>query len=146
MPHDLHRARRGALNRFFSKVSVVKLEPLVVATVQKLCAQIDNYAGIGKPVELAAAFSCMTTDIVTDYAFGKSYHFLNSPTFAPNLRSAILKGGAMGPLVKQFPWFLRLVKAIPVYVISQTSLLLWTPSDTTSGLWSRGWILKWGYL
>lgn len=117
VPHDLHRVRRGALNRFFSKASVAKLEPLLVTTIQKLCAQIENYAGTGKPLELAAAFSCVTTDIITEYAFGRSYHFLDSPTFEPNLRSAIIKGGEMGPLVKQFPWFLRLVKTVPVYVI-----------------------------
>lgn len=117
MPHNLHRARRGAVNRFFSKASVAKLEPLLVTTIRKMCAQIETYAGTGKPLELAAAFSCVTTDIITEYAFARSHHFLDSPTFEPNLRSAILKGGEMVPLVKQFPWFLRLVKAAPVYVM-----------------------------
>lgn len=74
-----------------------------MTTFQKLCSQIERYAGTGKPVNLAAAFSCVTTDIVTEYAFARSYHFLDSPTFEPNLRSAILKGAVMGPLVKQFP-------------------------------------------
>ncbi|SLM41105.1 cytochrome p450 [Lasallia pustulata] len=118
VPHDLHRARRAALSRFFSKASVAKLEPLIVNTVQKLCAQIETYAGTGKPVELSTAFSCMTTDIVTEYAFARSPHFCDSPTFEPNFKKAILKGTGLVPFVKQFPWIMPLAKAMPVSVTS----------------------------
>ncbi|EKG13640.1 Cytochrome P450 [Macrophomina phaseolina MS6] len=111
--HDLHRMRRGAMNRFFSKASVMRLEPLIRDTVAKLCAQIETYAGTEEPVKLSSAFSCMTTDIVTEYAFARSYNFLGSREFEPNFHKAITAGSDMGPLIKQAPWVLSIMRCLP---------------------------------
>ena len=59
------------------------------------------------------AFSCMTTDIVTEYAFTRTYNFLDSPTFESNLHDAIVEGALMGPVIKQFPWLQPLLQSIP---------------------------------
>lgn len=115
--HDLHRLRRGALNRFFSKASVTKLEPIIHSAIEKLGSQMDGYAGTGNPVPMTMAFSCMTTDIVTEYAFAKSYDFLDSPTFEPNFHRAIVAGSDMGPWIKQFPWLISLMNNLPESVV-----------------------------
>ncbi|KAH6674962.1 putative cytochrome P450 [Halenospora varia] len=119
--HDLHRLRRGALNRYFSKASVAKLEPTINQVVQKLCAQIQKHAGSGNAVTLSSAFSCMTTDVVTEYAFARSYDFLStdSPGFETNLHEAILGGSEIGLFVKQFPWMLRILQALPPAVVGK---------------------------
>ncbi|KAH8660697.1 oxoglutarate/iron-dependent oxygenase [Tricladium varicosporioides] len=119
--HDLHRLRRGALNRYFSKASVTKLEPTINQVVQKLCAQIEKHAGSGNAVTLSSAFSCMTTDVVTEYAFARSYDFLStdSPGFETNLHEAILAGSEIGLFVKQFPWMLRILQALPPVVVGK---------------------------
>jgi hypothetical protein len=44
--HDLHRTRREALNPYFSKASVVKLEELIQSNVEKLCERIEEYLPI----------------------------------------------------------------------------------------------------
>jgi cytochrome P450 len=111
--HDLHRLRRSALNRFFSKSSVNKLEPVIHNAIEKLISQLQTYAGSGIPVAINMAFSCVTTDVVTEYAFSKSYNFLGSPTFEPNFHRAIIAGTDMGPWFKQFPWLITLMNKLP---------------------------------
>ncbi|KAI9837891.1 MAG: hypothetical protein M1837_002681 [Sclerophora amabilis] len=111
--HNLHRMRRGALNPFFSKASVTKLEPIIHEKIEKLCRQLKTYEGSGSPVDLTMAFSCMTTDVVTEYAFAKCSNFLDSPTFEPNFHSAIIAGSNMGPFTKPFPWIFPLLRALP---------------------------------
>ncbi|KAK0637582.1 Cytochrome P450 monooxygenase yanH [Lasiodiplodia hormozganensis] len=112
--HDLHRLRRTPFNRFFSRQSVQRLEPAVRRVVDKLCAQLDrNFAGTGCPVNLTDAFGCMATDVVSRYAFGYSYDFLESDTFLPNLTKGIDAGMALGATVKQFPWLLSFLHSLP---------------------------------
>lgn len=117
--HDLHRLRRGALNRFFSKASVTKLEPMIHTAVEKLCAQLDGHADTGNPIKLNNAFSCMTTDVVTEYAFAKSYNFLDSATFEPNFHRAIIAGSDMGPWIKQFPMLIALMNRLPKWLVTK---------------------------
>ncbi|EGX94785.1 cytochrome P450, putative [Cordyceps militaris CM01] len=117
--HDLHRMRRGALNKFFSKAAVTRLEPIIHSAVEKLISQLETYSGAEKPAPMTMAFSCMTTDIVTEYAFAKSYGFLNSPTFEPNFHGAIIAGTDMGAWMKQFPWLMTLLNSLPQSVLAK---------------------------
>ncbi|PLB36812.1 cytochrome P450 [Aspergillus candidus] len=119
--HDLHRLRRGAMNRFFSKASVTKLEPMIRKAVEKLCAQLEGHAGSGNPIKMNDAFSCMTTDVVTEYAFAKSYNFLDSPTFQPNFHRAIIAGSDMGPWIKQFPVLMPLMNILPNWLVMKVN-------------------------
>lgn len=116
--HDLHRLRRGSLNRFFSKASVTKLEPIIHNAIEKLISQLQTHTGSGNPVAMTMAFSCMTTDVVTEYAFDKSYDFLGSPTFVPNFHRAIVAGTDMGPWFKQFPWLITLMNKLPRSIVT----------------------------
>lgn len=38
--HDLHRIRRGAMNRFFSRAQITKLEPEMAKLTQSLCDKL----------------------------------------------------------------------------------------------------------
>ncbi|KAF9634227.1 Cytochrome P450 [Lasiodiplodia theobromae] len=108
------------MNRFFSKASVVKLEPLIKDTINKLCTQLEtHYGGTGQPATLNMAYSCMTTDVVTEYAFARSYNFLDSPTFEPNFHRAIVAGSNMGPYTKRFPWLLAVMRCLPSALVSR---------------------------
>ncbi|KAL9065034.1 MAG: hypothetical protein Q9161_008488 [Pseudevernia consocians] len=98
VPHDLHRFRRDALSPFFSKASVAKLDPLIQSKVRQLCSQMEKHAGSGKPVSISMAFSCMTTDVVTEFAFTRTYNFLDSESFEPNFHKAIAAATEMGPV------------------------------------------------
>lgn len=107
--------RRGALNPYFSKAAVAKLEPVIYATVDKLCRCLEQVANSTDSVDLVMAFSCMTTDIVTQYAFAESSNFLDSTTFAPNFHEAILAGTRMGVWARHFPILFPILRSIPMY-------------------------------
>ena len=115
--HDLHRLRRGALNHFFSKSSVSRLEPVIHSAIEKLISQLRAHSRTGKPVAINMAFSCVTTDVVTKYALAKSYNFLGSPTSEPNFHRAIIAGTDMDPWFKQFPWLITLMNRLPQSLI-----------------------------
>ncbi|KAI1818677.1 putative cytochrome P450 [Poronia punctata] len=111
--HNLHRLRRGAMNRFFSKASVTKLEPTIHSKIDKLCRQLSTYIGTRKPLQLNMAFSCLTTDVVTMYAFAKSYDFLEDSSFETNFHAPIVAGTDLGPYIKQFRFIFPLMQALP---------------------------------
>ncbi|KAI1812199.1 putative cytochrome P450 [Poronia punctata] len=111
--HELHRRRRAAMNRYFSKGSVIKLEPMIHENVDKLCRQLLVHQGTGEPVDIAAAFICFVGDVVSTYAFGKSYSFLDHPSFDSNLHTAMVAGTESGPYVRQLPFIFPIIKLLP---------------------------------
>lgn len=116
--HDLHRLRRGALNPFFSKRSVVGLEPVIQANVLKLRARLKAFAGTGEPVNLSDAYACLSADVIGSYAFGKSYDFLDHPTFDPGWRSFMMQLSAGTMLMKQFGWAYNLLECLPPSLVA----------------------------
>jgi cytochrome P450 len=62
--HDLHRLRRGAINRYFSKASISKLEPLIHDPSQKLCNKLLARAKVAEAFDVTMAYSCFTTDVI----------------------------------------------------------------------------------
>ena len=51
LDHDLHRVRRSALNPFFSKGNVRKLEPIIQET-EKVLSLMENVKNTGKPLNI----------------------------------------------------------------------------------------------
>jgi cytochrome P450 len=119
--HELHRIRRGALNRYFSKAAIAKLEPLIHNLADRLCNKLLARKGDGKPIEITMAYSCLTTDIISSYAFGQAEGFLDQPDFTPNLRATILATAGPTAYVRQLPFLFYLIASIPEYVLSLES-------------------------
>ncbi|KAI0839698.1 putative cytochrome P450 [Hypoxylon sp. FL0890] len=111
--HNLHRLRRGAINRFFSKASVSKLEPMIHDKIDLLCEQLQTHLGDKNPVQLNMAFSCFTTDVVATYAFAKSYDFLADASFERNFHETMMSGAYLGTYFKQFPFLIPLMNSLP---------------------------------
>lgn len=71
---DLHKTKRSALNPSFSRRTILELEPLIQAKVDKLCNRLETaYAKTGKPANMHNAYQALTIDTVTDFAFATSY-------------------------------------------------------------------------
>ena len=115
--HDEHRMKRAPLNQYFSKASVNKLEPMIVAKVEKLCARLRAVQGINKPVNLRHAFAALAMDVVTEYSFGNSYNCLDDPEFAPIWPEAVDSISEQSHINKQFPWLLPLMRLTPVWAV-----------------------------
>jgi cytochrome P450 len=81
--HRIHSARRKALNPFFSKAQVLRLEPIIHANLHVLLRKLRSLRDTGKVVSLNAAFSSLAMDVVSRYCFGREYGMLLEPDFAP---------------------------------------------------------------
>jgi Cytochrome P450 len=119
--HDHHRRRRAVLNPYFSKRSVVKLEGMIQAQIDTLCARFRDFQKAREPIPLGLAFAAMTTDIITEYSFSKSYGFLLTPDFAAGWADVMRDASELSLLNKQFGWLLPLLKSMPVWVVKITN-------------------------
>lgn len=119
VPHDHHRLRRGALNRFFSKQSIGRLEPIIQASLGSLCARFVGFQSSRVPLNLGDAFEAFSMDIIMEYAFAKSYHHVDDPDFAPEWPKLILSISESSALNKQFPWILSIMKLMPECLIQK---------------------------
>ncbi|PYH89584.1 cytochrome P450 [Aspergillus ellipticus CBS 707.79] len=77
--HDLHRRRRAALSPFFSKQSVRKLEGSLQKIMRKVVQRLYERAEHQPIVNLNVLYASMTSDIVTEYALGESWGYLDMP-------------------------------------------------------------------
>ncbi|KAF2210325.1 hypothetical protein CERZMDRAFT_99390 [Cercospora zeae-maydis SCOH1-5] len=115
--HERHRLLRGSLNRFFSRPSVAKLQPLIAKSINQLCTQFEANADTGKPVDVCKAYSCFTTDVVCEWAFANSMNLLQNPTFEPNLQPALRAGLGAAAAIKQWPVLYTILDSLPDYIV-----------------------------
>ncbi|CZR52602.1 related to cytochrome P450 CYP3/CYP5/CYP6/CYP9 subfamilies [Phialocephala subalpina] len=115
--HKQHRLRRSALNPFFSKQMISKLEPTIQAVVEKLFSRLEEFRGAGKPVEMRAAYSALTIDVITAYAFNESWEHLDSPDFKKDWFDGVHLMMGAGNFMKQFPWLFSVVRVLPQSVV-----------------------------
>ncbi|KIX08589.1 uncharacterized protein Z518_03245 [Rhinocladiella mackenziei CBS 650.93] len=119
--HEEHRRKRSPLNPFFSKKSVVQLEPRIKEVVEKLCARLTGFKKTKEPVNLRHAFAAVAMDVITEYAFARSFNCLDEPDFAPSWPEAVDSVSEQSHLNKQFPWLLPLMRLIPLSVVEKVN-------------------------
>lgn len=120
VPHDKHKARRGALAPFFARniVSLSSYQDMVRNKVEKLCFRIEQFRGNKQPLNLGLAFKCLATDVISEYALGTSYDLLETPDFsAPWFESQRATGESV-LTAKHFPWLIPLVGHLPSQLIT----------------------------
>ena len=100
--HERHPIRRAAASPYFSKASVVRLEPLVQSLVDKLTSRLEGFKGTGNVVNLIDAFKALTADIIVQYTFAKHYRLLDRPEFAPLWHRGIMDASEVSHRFKQF--------------------------------------------
>ncbi|KAL2818628.1 cytochrome P450 [Aspergillus granulosus] len=79
--HDAHRAARVPINRFFSRASITRVEPRVMARVQKFCHRLQIAADTGMVVNISNALNSLTSDIISSTIFEEPSDFLEDPDF-----------------------------------------------------------------
>lgn len=76
--------------KFFSRQQMFKLEPKTHLLVQKLCDKLLAESRTPeKAFNLTDAYSCFTSDVVSDYCFGEAFGFLQQESWTPNYRAAV---------------------------------------------------------
>lgn len=76
LDNEAHRIKRGAMNPMFSRQKVLDLEAIVQAKVGKVIRRVQEGVETGKPVDLHHAFRAVSVDVISEFAFGDCYDFL----------------------------------------------------------------------
>lgn len=126
-PHALHRARRAAVNPYFSRAAIAQLEAESIrAKVELLCERLGEHAspssagtegrGGEEVVDVGAAMTALTLDVISEYCYGDCYDCLRDPAFAPQWKRAMQGGFESTNVTKHFIWLLRLVNSLPAWL------------------------------
>lgn len=114
--HDLHRVRRSALNPFFSKANVRKLEPIILERAQKVLSRMEDLENTGQPLNIFYLFSAFTSDVILEYAFGQSHNYLEQEDLNEDFYHMMNSMHHIGAAARQFSWLLPLLLSIPEWI------------------------------
>ncbi|KAJ5715840.1 uncharacterized protein N7483_013021 [Penicillium malachiteum] len=101
----LHSLRRAPLNTFFSRKSVINLEPVVQDKARLLIDRLKNGLDDGNDgsgvVELHDLFSALSIDVASDYSFHNCYGLLSAEGYGNDF-SSMVRG-----VLKSFWFFMQ---------------------------------------
>jgi cytochrome P450 len=117
--HDLHRMRRAAISPFFSKSNVRKLEPIIHSNISKLMERMYELEFTSQPFDLNVVYSAFTSDIIMEYGFGESQHYLEKDDFNADFFGMMDSMHHLGAAAKQFGWLLPVMLSIPEVITTR---------------------------
>lgn len=116
--HDHHRMRRKAIAPFFSVTKINDFQPTIHAKINKLCNIIKTeYTDKEVVVLLDRAWTALTTDIITEYAFARSYNHLDSLGFQATMHESLIAIYSITKLAMQFPIVFTILENLPDAII-----------------------------
>ncbi|RYP39080.1 hypothetical protein DL767_002343 [Monosporascus sp. MG133] len=116
--HDMHRRRRNAVNALFSTASIRRLEPIMKDHIAKMLLRIEEYGKTGEIVQLHHVFKACTSDVITMYAFGDSFRFLDQSDFGKPYFEATDMFFGLTHIFGHFTWFADLIQSLPIWAIA----------------------------
>jgi cytochrome P450 len=114
--HEIHRKRRGALNPFFSKASIVANLPIIQEKLAIMVDRLDKIKGSREVLDLEAIYLALTTDVLTQCSYGWTYDYLHSPEWAMTWKLVNTGGRASAAIVRSFPFIGAVVRSMPLSV------------------------------
>ena len=115
--HDLHRQRRAALNPFFAKRSIVRLESRISEKVKILCTRLAEEMAKGTVIDTMILFMAYTMDVTTEYCYGRSDNFLNEPDFKRSWRECMAGVFENAAVRRHMPWITYAAQRLPTSVV-----------------------------
>ncbi|KAI2955035.1 hypothetical protein CBS147323_9745 [Aspergillus niger] len=79
--HNLHRSRRAVISHLFTRKAVVSHEFLIQDNVGKLASRLESIHKKGSVFSLKIAAAALISDVLAQYMYGTSTHYLDDPTF-----------------------------------------------------------------
>jgi cytochrome P450 len=117
--HELHSQRRKSLSPFFSAKKIKQFEPVVRTKIDKFCGKLSQYVDDGRVLPLSRAWMALTTDVITEYAFAKSYDQLDSPDFKDTLHDALVAIYTTGHFALHFPVVFPILDSLPDWLVTR---------------------------
>ncbi|KAL6720904.1 hypothetical protein ACLMJK_000003 [Lecanora helva] len=111
--HDLHRSRRGAMAKMFSKESIRRLEPIMRKSLDTLMVRLEEFRAKDAEIRLLPMFGAFTSDVITEYAYGFNSKWMAAPHFNEPFFKMLDGFHAFSALAVQFKWFLPLFFMLP---------------------------------
>lgn len=112
--HDLHRKRRAPMAVYFSSQAIRRFDPFIRSKLEIMHKKFEEYQKSGKVLNLNHAFTALTTDIITQYAYGVSHGFLEADDFNPEWFLLLKSSSEQSLLAKQMPWLVSGSRKIPL--------------------------------
>lgn len=114
----MHRMRRNSVNGFFSIASIRRVEPIIKEKLEKMLARWHQGASIdGKILHMHTVFKAYASDIITTYAFGDCFHFLDEKDWGRAYFSSTDKYFDLTHIFGQFPIVMKLVNSMPMWAL-----------------------------
>ncbi|MCJ1271041.1 hypothetical protein MMC22_010940 [Lobaria immixta] len=115
--HELHRIRRSALNPYFSKRSIAEYAPVIQSVVDKFCTRLDEATRTGELVNLKYAYAAVSTDVINEYCYSRTYNAVLAPDFNIGFYESIMALSQLCHVFKQMPWFFALMHSLPGWFV-----------------------------
>jgi cytochrome P450 len=115
--HDLHRARRKPISKFFTSAAVVKGEVIINRNLDKLAARLEPYRESDRPVNLSVALRCLTTDNISEYVLPHGPDLLSRYEFAASYNRQVRDLGIVSLWNRTFPFLLPLSMMTPRWIV-----------------------------
>lgn len=117
--HDLHRLRRGLLNNFFSKKSVLALSSIMHEKETKLMERLEKAHHDDAVVRLDDAYAALTADVISEYSWGVSSGFLDDEGFNNDMREALNEISSFVHLLRFLPVLGSVMRAMPRWILAR---------------------------
>lgn len=117
LSHDLHRKRRAALNPYFSKANVRRLEPVLQKVLVNLLRRLEACQKSGGIMLISRAYRAAAVDVVTAYCFGQSVDNLSREDYNRHFQDAVNSLFEMSAWFTHLPWLSSLITALPDSVL-----------------------------
>ncbi|KAH7127345.1 cytochrome P450 [Dactylonectria macrodidyma] len=114
IPHELHRVRRAAISRFFSRQQVLKYEDEVYQLANETVDRMLRWAG-KEPFDVREAFNCFTADVISQYAFGQTLGLIAQDDWKPNFATWIKPFTKCTHMLRFNPLMRMLVTILPQF-------------------------------
>ncbi|PTB65475.1 cytochrome P450 [Trichoderma citrinoviride] len=114
--HDLHRRRRMANSRMFSKRAVAGVQELIRGHIKELTQVFERKVGSSEPIELQTTFLAYTTDVVYHYMFNRDAGLQKDCSKAQSWRHSMVAVSQAIPFCRQFPWLNAKLLMLPDWI------------------------------
>ncbi|KAJ6021662.1 cytochrome P450 [Penicillium herquei] len=115
--HSLHRQRRNALNSFFSVASIRRLEPIMKTYMKKMFKILDKAGNTGQILHMHHLFKACASDVITVYAFGECFNFLDQPDHGRSFFESTDVFFYLTHIFGLVPWLVHYVQNMPSWLV-----------------------------
>jgi hypothetical protein len=117
--HELHRLRRGAAGKYFSKEGIRQAESIIHGALARLFKRFEEHKQSGKPLTVSAANMALSSDVITEYCFAAPYNYLEHPDFNAAFWEMATSVHAMAPLARRVPFLMPFMDSLPSALVSR---------------------------